>query len=614
MEIDKNMSEENTQRKLSKEELAMKIREAATQRSNAEMQFADVSSDTESNRVPKYPGNSSDTFERYAEQSFDPVFYNDVYRTAPRSGQRRNGQGNRRPQERHSTPAGQRYRRTSAARERARRELEKKRKKQNMKRLAIGGITLAGLLVAAGAGGLFWFSAGKAKYDGRFLENTTINGANVSGMTPEEASVEVRQSSDTPDVITLTKPDKTDVRIALKDIGGTDNIDKSIEDLYRDQDHNGWFKAKTQPSEYSFKVEFNFDEDKFYKQVETKIVNVKSTDVSKNAYIEKTTSGFQIVPEVVGTSIDDDKVQALYDYIQGFLDRGKYSIDLTNCNCYALPEVKASDLREQLAELDALYDVEFTFDFGYTTEKLSGAECINWITFQTEDPLDGFSVDEDKVKQYVEELGQKYDSYGKSRPFHSTTRGDITVEQGDGDYGWWIDRDKTALLLADLVKDGISAKVKPYYYKNPDTGYEYTCPCERTAESDIGDTYCEVDLAAQHFWYYEKGKKKYECDIVSGLPTAARNTPGGVYKIWYKEMNKVLTGSTSEGESWSTPVTYWNNISTFGVGLHDATWHSYFGGTAYTVNGSHGCINMPLEAAKYVYENIDMGTPVVMYW
>ena len=41
-----------------------------------------------------------------------------------------------------------------------------------------------------------------------------------------------------------------------------------------------------------------------------------------------------------------------------------------------------------------------------------------------------------------------------------------------------------------------------------------------------------------------------------------------------------------------------------------------FGGERYKSStwGSHGCINMPLDKAKYVYDKIDMGTPVFMYW
>ena len=98
------------------------------------------------------------------------------------------------------------------------------------------------------------------------------------------------------------------------------------------------------------------------------------------------------------------------------------------------------------------------------------------------------------------------------------------------------------------------------------------------------------------------------------MPTEERNTPGGVYKLWIKEKDKVLKGSLPSGETWETPVTFWNNISTFGIGLHDATWHTSFGGTRYKQYGSHGCINMPYKAAEYVYKNIPIGTPVVMYW
>lgn len=33
----------------------------------------------------------------------------------------------------------------------------------------------------------------------------------------------------------------------------------------------------------------------------------------------------------------------------------------------------------------------------------------------------------------------------------------------------------------------------------------------------------------------------------------------------------------------------------------------------YKTNGSHGCINSPYYLAKTIYENIQVGTPVVCY-
>ena len=117
-------------------------------------------------------------------------------------------------------------------------------------------------------------------------------------------------------------------------------------------------------------------------------------------------------------------------------------------------------------------------------------------------------------------------------------------------------------------------------------------------------------------WYYKDGKLAMESDIVSGYPSKSRNTPGGVYKLWYKEKGKTLRGS-ADGQSYASYVDYWNNVSTIGIGLHDASWQNgNFGGSRYKSStwGSHGCINMPLDKAKYVYDKIDLGTPVFMYW
>ena len=50
-----------------------------------------------------------------------------------------------------------------------------------------------------------------------------------------------------------------------------------------------------------------------------------------------------------------------------------------------------------------------------------------------------------------------------------------------------------------------------------------------------------------------------------------------------------------------------------GIGLHDAPWRGSFGGQIYKTNGSHGCINLPYDAAKLIYETVSKGYPVVCY-
>ena len=482
----------------------------------------------------------------------------------------------------------------------------KAKKKSKVK---TAGIISASVLIVAAAAVTGVYFYGMNKVDGKFLANTTINGIDVSGRTEKEAYELVLQDSVIPENITLIKMDGTDLTISLDKIDYKDNIKVTISQYFSQQNHYTWFRNLWSKTEYNFDSAFTYDKDKLNSEIKRKVLDSPGTTEPEDAYIEKTDDGFVLVEEVQGDKFDEDKLDSLYEYVDECVDSGLYTIDLSGIYCYEKPEVVSEDLEEQLEQLNSLYD------FTYTTETLTGSEIIDWITFENEDPADGYTVDEDKAMEYVEELAEKYDTYGKDRKFNSTSRGEITVEEGEGCYGWWIDQQKTCDQLVELIEEGSSADVEPIYYKNPYSSYEYVCNPEwRTAESDIGDTYCEVDLAMQHFWYYKDGKLEYECDIVSGLPTEERNTPGGVYKLWLKEKNKVLKGSLSTGETWETPVTFWNNISTFGVGLHDATWHSYFGGNRYKTNGSHGCINMPYDAAEYVYENIEIGTPVVMYW
>ena len=50
-----------------------------------------------------------------------------------------------------------------------------------------------------------------------------------------------------------------------------------------------------------------------------------------------------------------------------------------------------------------------------------------------------------------------------------------------------------------------------------------------------------------------------------------------------------------------------------GIGLHDASWRSKFGGDIYVRDGSHGCINLPKNKAAELYNRIQKGCPVVVH-
>ena len=138
---------------------------------------------------------------------------------------------------------------------------------------------------------------------------------------------------------------------------------------------------------------------------------------------------------------------------------------------------------------------------------------------------------------------------------------------------------------------------------------EYSHYAKSRKKNDIGDTYVEVDLGSQHMWFYKNGETVVSTPVVTGNTSLGRGTPTGVYYILYKTTNYTLTG-----QGYASPVDYWLPFTHSGVGIHDSSWRSSYGGSIYTYDGSHGCVNTPYDAVKTIYNNIESTYPVVVHW
>jgi len=114
-------------------------------------------------------------------------------------------------------------------------------------------------------------------------------------------------------------------------------------------------------------------------------------------------------------------------------------------------------------------------------------------------------------------------------------------------------------------------------------------------------TYVKVSISKQKLEYYQNNKLVLSTPITSG-----RNnyTKTGNFKVINKARNTTLKGADYESF-----VQYWMGYGG-GYGLHDASWRRRFGTKDYNIYGSHGCINMPTNAAKKLYNMIEIGTPI----
>lgn len=127
-----------------------------------------------------------------------------------------------------------------------------------------------------------------------------------------------------------------------------------------------------------------------------------------------------------------------------------------------------------------------------------------------------------------------------------------------------------------------------------------------------------VSISQQHLWACNASTVVYGSAVVTGMENyVADRTPTGTYHIYAKLRDLYLNGSDSTG-SWHDYVYYWmpflnNQYGTYG--LHDATWRSpsAFGNISpFTTDASHGCVELPLSTAKWLYGWVSVGTTVTV--
>lgn len=127
-----------------------------------------------------------------------------------------------------------------------------------------------------------------------------------------------------------------------------------------------------------------------------------------------------------------------------------------------------------------------------------------------------------------------------------------------------------------------------------------------------------VSINQRQLWACAGAQKMYGSAVITGIATLPADlTPTGTYHIYAKQTDLNLKGSDSTG-SWNDPVSYWMPFldNQYGAyGFHDATWRnpSQFGQISPdSSNGSHGCVELPLATAKWLYGWTSVGTTVTI--
>lgn len=431
-------------------------------------------------------------------------------------------------------------------------------------------------------------------FSNHYFYKTRINGEDCSFLTDSEVRRKINRKVSLYELEIVGKDGVTDV-IRADDIGLSFVYDNNLTQVREKENPFLWMTAFFTGYDFELTNMAEFDKTMFEEVVSDLVfydeANMKK---AKNAYIgeyDENIDGFVIVKEEGGSEPDDEKLRlVLAEAITSLQD----TVYLEPRDCYKKAEILSdnSELLKEVATLNSFLGAKITYDWNGATEVVDGQVISQWLV------QDGETIylDEEKVADYVAQKSEEHDTYGKDRSF-TTTDGRVVIIKG-GNYGWKTDVDEEKAALLEAVRQGLVLDREPVYSRR----------AVHKGEDDIGDSFVEMDLTAQHLYLYIDGMVVLETDFVSGNVGNGWTTPSGVYGITYKTKNAVL-----RGENYETPVKYWMPFNG-NIGMHDATWRGSFGGNIYLTNGSHGCINLPLDAAAYIYDYMSEGFPVVCYY
>lgn len=174
------------------------------------------------------------------------------------------------------------------------------------------------------------------------------------------------------------------------------------------------------------------------------------------------------------------------------------------------------------------------------------------------------------------------------------------------------------LILVSFIIFSLSFIVSKQNNSSPatNTSNQTTVLSSQYCSGNTNSKLVVVSINRRRMWACNRSNAVYSSVVITGNQNLASDlTPIGNYKIFAKIANTDLIGSNSN-TSWNDHVNYWMPFlqNQYGqYGFHDATWRvpNEFGNISpYSINASHGCVELPIASASWLYSWVKDGTNV----
>lgn len=121
-----------------------------------------------------------------------------------------------------------------------------------------------------------------------------------------------------------------------------------------------------------------------------------------------------------------------------------------------------------------------------------------------------------------------------------------------------------------------------------------------------GERWIDVNLSNYTLTAFEGNSPVFTAPLVDGAPLTP--TARGTFYIYWKLDKQTMRGRNVDGSEYVTEDVPWVMYFYADFAIHGAYWRDSFG-----YSGSHGCVNLPVGSASWLYSWASYGTRVVVH-
>ena len=449
-----------------------------------------------------------------------------------------------------------------------------------------------------------------ANYSGRALPGTTVAGTPVAGMTRDQVISAVNERADAT-TVTLTVEGKP-TEASLNEAGVTVEADETADAAMKGSTSLPAFVSAIF-SKRDVEPVLTVSDESIKKLAATANSTLTSEMKDASVIVAEDGESFTVTPAQNGNGVSTEDVASAVKQAGTTLTSVTQDVSVRQME----PSITTENAEAVAEKANALLDTPIEISDGIDTFTAERSDKVKWVEFLTKDDgsLDDPSIDAVKVADWVNALAAKTDVKPENRVDNVDSEGNVLTTAREGKKG--LKTNNTEQITKDVVAAMTDGKAYEglFHYDDVEPGSETKQVAEGTEnlvyQAAEGEKWVDISLADNSVTAYVGGK-------VAGGPyymvPGAPDTPTvtGTFHVYLKYDVQTMRGENADGSKYETEGVPWVTYFTGSYAMHGAPWRSSFGWSGY--GGSHGCVNMPVDAAKFIYDWTDMGDTVVVHY